>query len=167
MFETLSHLAAGALGGILALFFSHLLSKSRDRTSQLWREIKGDQMEMIPLLDSYISEASKPCSTQDHDGYVGPDVVFFNCIKDLQAWHLRFRLHLKGSQLNRLNSEWDKMESIKWEDLQGKNAPIKKSAFPYSDKLNWKNIPVEYDKIQKKVLPLLKSYRELVKNAHP
>lgn len=100
------------LGAILGILVKHRLDLGKSRVLKHESDIKADKLEFIPLIDGFISKAGS---------YPAPNIVRRDCIRELQGWQRRFRLHLSGGKLKRFSEAWTALEQTTEQEMVAKN----------------------------------------------
>lgn len=131
------------LGFLAGALVAHKLDLGRSRTLKLESDIKADKRVMIPFLDKVIEAAR--CQPD-------PVSIWRDCLGTLDDDYRRFKLHLRGRKLRRLNLAWQTLEQIPENKLCGSS---KTGVLDWCDKTQ----AVELAEIQKFLLAKLEELR--------
>ena len=98
------------LGFLVGAIVAHKLDLGRARTLKLEADIKTDRLQLVPLIERLITKASH---------YPAPNIVRIECIRELNDWHSRFRMHLKGRRLAAFNTAWQSLQQTTEKEMVG------------------------------------------------
>jgi hypothetical protein len=131
------------LGAVVGILVVHRLDLGKSRVLKREADIKAAQVEIIPPLEKLIATARHfPCPIRIRD----------DCIRNLGDAYLRFRLHLSGRKLRRLDLAWQALQQIPQTDLCGSS---KSGVFDVSDSAQ----AAELARIQQILAPKLENLR--------
>lgn len=105
--DFLTHLASGAVGGLITLLLNHVLSKDRDRTLKREAEIRAERLQLLPLIETTIKQINKE----------QPLVVWHKQRPALGAAASRFRVILGDRKQRPFDAVWHTLECTKDEEM--------------------------------------------------